>query len=57
MDDPDWLVGLYVTHQFRDLDLFERRELLDEVDPEEGREFLREFVRENQRTVSRVVPV
>ena len=56
-DDPDWLVNLYVTHQFRDLDIFERRELLDEVDIEQGQQFLQEFVREEQRTVSRVTPI
>jgi len=57
LDDPDWLVNLYVTHLFQGLDLFERRELLDEVDPELGREFLQEFVQEGQRTVSRVTPL
>ena len=56
-DDPDWLVNLYVTHLFHDLDVFERRELLDEVTIDEGQEFLKAFVRENQRTISRVVPL
>lgn len=56
-DDPDWLVGLYVTNLFQGLDIFERRELLDEVDPELGREFLRGFVQEKQRTISRVTPL
>jgi len=56
-DEPDWLVNLYVTHLFHGLDIFERRELLDEVDPELGREFLQAFVQERQRTVSRVVPL
>src|SRR5690606_22117648 len=57
LDDPEWLVHLYVTHQFHEIDIRGRRELLDEVDPEEGRQFLETFVQEGTRAFSAVVPV
>lgn len=57
LDDPEWLVHLYVTHQFHGIDILERRELLAEVDPEEGRKFLEAFVQEGTRAFSAVVPI
>ncbi len=57
LDDPEWLVHLYVTHLFQGIDILERRELLDEVDLEEGRRFLEGFVQEGRRAFSAAVPL
>ncbi len=57
MDDLQLLVHLYVTHHFDGLDLFERRELLNEVSLDEAQRFLGEFVQENRRAYSVIEPL
>ena len=57
LDDPDWLVQLYTMYRFRGMDIFERREILDSVDAEEGARLLREFVRDRSRSCSIIEPL
>jgi len=57
MDDLQGLVHQYVTHSFEGLDFLERRDLLDRVTQDDALNFLREFVREEQRTFSVVEPL
>lgn len=57
LDDLQLLVHLYVTHYFDGLDLFARRELLDEVSIDDAQAFLNEFVQEGRRAYSVVEPL
>lgn len=57
MDDPDYLVGTYVIHRFQGIDLLRRRELLDDVRPEDGAEFLEAFVQDGRRVFSVAEPL
>lgn len=57
LDDPQLLVHLYTVYRFQGLDILDRRELLDQVDVEEGTRFLRRFVGEKNRTFSVVEPL
>lgn len=57
LDDLQLLAHLYVTHHFDGIDLFERRELLDQVSIDDAQAFLSEFVQENRRAYSVVEPL
>jgi predicted Zn-dependent peptidase len=57
LEEPEQLVGTYITHRFSGLEFMDTMELLEEVTLADGQDFLKRLIRDSNRVVSVVEPL